>query len=369
MRRRKEKKNGPEESRLVDEGDGKEDARPGAGEEEETENVDVDSVGEDLGAEGASVLRLRRRSTVRLDEISRVKAKLARTVLSPEEGTDDGGESDGNEDDELWQRREKVRKRRKKSRKEVRKRGDDGDEEKRTRHRVAPVPIVRRLDAESDVLRRLGENVGSDVGGDEGVNEEPDRGEGGDESTPPHGGAVGNDDLDEDLKTGVTEFVDNGAGGVGVDVLAGGDDDVTEAVEEDAEGVGLSATENVGELGENGLRDGEDDGLRGRDGTKERVLGEGGGGVGGVLPCGRSIERAARKGRQDRKRVRKEEKGKGKEPEEKGKQDALDVGSEGDTDEESDAGVLAPACKEGKQRSATFEVIKRRKEERTYQTR
>jgi hypothetical protein len=102
LRRRKEKKNGPEESRLVDEGDGKEDARPGAGEEEETENVDIDGMGDDLGADGTSVLRLRRRPAVRLDKVGRVETKLARTVLSPEEGADDGSESDGNEDDELW---------------------------------------------------------------------------------------------------------------------------------------------------------------------------------------------------------------------------------------------------------------------------
>jgi hypothetical protein len=97
------------------------------------------------------------------------------------------------------------------------------------------------------------------------------RNEGGDKSTPPHRCAIGNNDLDKDLKTGVTKLVKNGSGSVGVDRTAGSDDDVTKAVEEDAERVGLSATEDVGELGEDGLGNGEDDGLGGSNGTEEGV--------------------------------------------------------------------------------------------------
>lgn len=69
----------------------------------------------------------------------------------------------------------------------------------------------------------------------------------------------------------------------------------TEAVEENAEGVGFGATNNVGELGKHWLGNSQYDRLSCRHSTNERVKGEGGDGLRLVLPGRRSVERAGEK--------------------------------------------------------------------------
>lgn len=78
------------------------------------------------------------------------------------------------------------------------------------------------------------------------------------------------------MATSATESTGrNVPGGVGRDVAARGDDDVSEDVEEDGEGERLCATENIGKLGGERLRDGEDDCLGGRDRSEQTVLRKG----------------------------------------------------------------------------------------------
>jgi len=66
-------------------------------------------------------------------------------------------------------------------------------------------------------------------------------------------------DLNEDLQGSVSEVVDDGTGSVSVDVLARGDNDETEAVEEGRGAECLCSTSDIGEFGSEGLGDSEDD--------------------------------------------------------------------------------------------------------------
>lgn len=67
--------------------------------------------------------------------------------------------------------------------------------------------------------------------------------------------------MNEDLQGSVSEVVYDGTGSVSVDVLARGDNDETEAVEEGGSAECLCSTSDIGEFGSERLGDGEDDSL------------------------------------------------------------------------------------------------------------
>lgn len=56
-------------------------------------------------------------------------------------------------------------------------------------------------------------------------------------------------------QTGDSEDIDRVSGSVGIDVLGGGNDDVSENIKEDASEVGVDSTEYIGEFGDWWLRD------------------------------------------------------------------------------------------------------------------
>lgn len=96
--------------------------------------------------------------------------------------------------------------------------------------------------------------------------------------------------MNEDLKRGVTEVVKNGTCRVRMDVLASGDDDEPEAVEESREAERFGTSRNVGEFRSERFRHGEDDRLSGTDRTEETVGREVGRRIGEVLVGRRSFE-------------------------------------------------------------------------------
>lgn len=143
----------------------------------------------------------------------------------------------------------------------------------------------------------------------------PDRDELREQTAPPQSRAVGNDDLDENLKCGIADIVDDSAArpesrprsirvarscpsqttdvpsGIRRDVLARRDDDVAEDVEGDGQGESLGASKHVGKFGGERLGHGEHDRLCRRDRSEQTVLRERRRRVGLILICCCAVER------------------------------------------------------------------------------
>lgn len=135
-------------------------------------------------------------------------------------------------------------------------------------HAVSPAPGRREPDG--------GAYEGPDPDGDE----EGGVGQAGEEGAVGHVAGVCNEDLLEGSKALGAGRVEDLGRGKGLDVVGGGHLDVSEGVEQDAEGKGLEAAKDVGDLGHGRLDDGIDDALDGVDGRDERVLAERGRGKG-----------------------------------------------------------------------------------------
>lgn len=101
---------------------------------------------------------------------------------------------------------------------------------------------------------------------------------------------VGQNDLLHDLDTSVAKGINDGTTGDITSVLCYGDDDKAKHPKKDGESVGLSTTENVGELSDGELADSDNDSLNNRDGGIGGVVVERRGGVGLPSPHGVVIE-------------------------------------------------------------------------------
>ncbi|TKW49594.1 hypothetical protein CTA1_235 [Colletotrichum tanaceti] len=107
------------------------------------------------------------------------------------------------------------------------------------------------------------DDVVDDEAGGPGGDEEGEEEEADGEAAPAGGGDVGDDDVVHDVGGGLADGVQDGAGGVGVEGGGGGHEDVARDVKGHGHEVGLAAADDVGQLGDERLDDGEDDGRRG----------------------------------------------------------------------------------------------------------
>lgn len=94
-----------------------------------------------------------------------------------------------------------------------------------------------------------------DDGSHKDIDSSRDRREDRPEISTPQTRDIGNDDVLQQEQTGDSEDIDGVSCSVGIDVLGGGNDDVSEDIQEDASEVGVDSTEYIGEFSDGRLRD------------------------------------------------------------------------------------------------------------------
>lgn len=213
--------------------EGKEEEEEATADEEEAEGVNVDEEGVDGGEQGHGPVRVDGDETLCLCP-----------PLVDGEGEDDGEGSDG---------------------------GADAEEA------GTPPPVD-------------GSDLGGDLRGSPEVDDVRKTDETDRDTTPLCGDVVCKDDLLHDLDTRVTESIEDGTTGNIAGGLGHGDDDETKHPEKDGEGVGLGTTEDVGELCDGELADGDEDSLDDADGSVSGVVVERGGSIGLPGPHGVIVE-------------------------------------------------------------------------------
>jgi hypothetical protein len=121
--------------------------------------------------------------------------------------------------------------------------------------------------------------VGRDVSTDPSVDEPRRRGNEGSEKSTSEGRQIGDNNLDHDGVHGESDLENNDTASVRSDTLGRSFDDGTNTIEDDCGDEHLDSTDNIGNLGSDGLTGGTNDTLEDTHGDQEGMGGEGGGSI------------------------------------------------------------------------------------------